>query len=299
VSEKVRADAASRTTEQPTYGFSGDPTRPVSGAYFGHLAWAGTEIADNQAPTVGSVTPTDASVGVAPSTVVSVSFSETMDRSSAEQAFRLTRSDGTPVVGSFSWSGNTMSFRPSTSLPQGTHHSAKIAATARDAAGNPLGTDKAWSFKTLTSAAAFPSAITMQAGTVRSGGYARLGADDNSFFSANSTTSGTRTAAWYGRIAGVSNDLRNLKVDYRSRSSVTCNQTVAIWRWTTNSWVALDSRSVSTSEVLVDRAPSGTLADYVSGTSGDGDVAVRVRCTRSDSSNFYASGELMKIVYEK
>ncbi len=45
--------------------------------------------------------------------------------------------------------------------------------------------------------------------------------------------------------------------------------------------------------------PSGTLADYVSGTSGDGDVAVRIRCARSDATSFYASGDLMKVVYEK
>jgi hypothetical protein len=56
---------------------------------------------------------------------------------------------------------------------------------------------------------------------------------------------------------------------------------------------------VGTSEVSATLTVAGTLADYVTGTSGDGDVAVRVRCTRGDSTSFYTSGDLMKIVYTK
>ena len=44
--------------------------------------------------------------------------------------------------------------------------------------------------------------------------------------------------------------------------------------------------------------PGGTLADYVSGTSGDGELRVRVRCTRSTGS-FFSSGDLMTIVYDR
>ena len=56
---------------------------------------------------------------------------------------------------------------------------------------------------------------------------------------------------------------------------------------------------VGTSETGFTVALGGTLANYVSGTSGDGDVALRVRCTRSDSVNFHVSGDLMKIAYTK
>jgi excinuclease ABC subunit C len=56
---------------------------------------------------------------------------------------------------------------------------------------------------------------------------------------------------------------------------------------------------VGTSEVSATLTVAGTLADYVTGTSGDGDVAVRVRCTRGDSTSFYTSGDLMKIVYAR
>ena len=76
------------------------------------------------------------------------------------------------------------------------------------------------------------------------------------------------------------------------------SQTLPLWRWTTSSWVSLDSRSVGTTEVQVDKTPTGTLADYVSGASGDGEVRARVRCTRT-SSPFYKRGGLMQIAYER
>jgi hypothetical protein len=48
----------------------------------------------------------------------------------------------------------------------------------------------------------------------------------------------------------------------------------------------------------VTTAPSGTLADYVSGTS-DAVLAVRVRSTRSDGSGFYTSADLLRITFDR
>jgi subtilisin family serine protease len=41
VVQKMRSDAQAHTTAAPGYGFAGDPTRPVSGRYYGYLAWSG------------------------------------------------------------------------------------------------------------------------------------------------------------------------------------------------------------------------------------------------------------------
>ena len=145
---------------------------------------------------------------------------------------------------------------------------------------------------------ASPSSVALYAGSVRSGGAAQLGADDNSYFAVNSTTSGTRVADWYGLINRVSNALKSLKVRYRGKSSYSCNQSLYVYKWTTGSWTRFDSRTLGTSELEVNVSVSGTLADYVSGTSGDGDVAVRLRCTR-DSGSYYTSSDLLQITYEK
>jgi uncharacterized protein YkwD len=140
---------------------------------------------------------------------------------------------------------------------------------------------------------AFPGSTTIFTGTLRAGDATRLRADDNAYYQVSSSGG---TVSWYGRVSGVPNTLRSLQVGYRGLNSAACTQTVSIWNWS-GYWVTLDSRSVGTTELEVTALPSGTLASYVSGTTGNGDVAVRVRCTRTDSTAFYGSGDVMKIVY--
>ena len=148
-----------------------------------------------------------------------------------------------------------------------------------------------------TTVNATPRSVSLYSGSVRSGGAAQLGADDNVFFAVNSTTWGTtRLTDWYGLVPAT-NSLQSLNVTYRGKSSYSCTQVVYIYNWTAGVWTQLDSRSVGTTESQVDRSPTGTLADYVSGTSGDGDVAVRIRCSRAGS--FFASGDLLRITYQR
>jgi subtilisin len=290
IAGKLRADAQSWTASVPGYGFTGDPARPFSGAYFGYLAHP--PVQDATAPTTGTVSPADGATAVATGAAVSVTFSEPMDTPSAQTAFKLVReSDGVAVAGSFSWSGSTMTFRPSTALAEGTSYRATIAAGAKDLAGNALATSRTWTFKTLRTVTAAPELAVIQSGALRSGGAGSLGADDNAYFEVNSTTSSTRTSAWYGRFTAVPRDVRSLRVSYRGRSSASTSQTVSVWRWTTSSWVQIDSRNVGTTEVLVDRSLTGTLTDYVSSA---GEVRVRVRCT-SGSQAFYAGGDLLRL----
>jgi hypothetical protein len=82
-------------------------------------------------------------------------------------------------------------------------------------------------------------------------------------------------------------------VTYKGKNSLTCSQTIAIWRWTTGTWVRLDRRDVGTSEVAIeDLSPPGPAADFVS----DGDVRVRVGC-RKDGSSFTTRADLLRLDY--
>ncbi len=273
----------------------------VAARYDDSVAWFKREVmttpppTDTTAPTVSSVSPADGSVGVARGTDVTVTFSEAMDRASAEAAFSLTPT----ATGTFSWNGNAMTFRPSASLAGGTQYTARVGTGAKDAAvpGNPLAAEKSWSFTTINSSTVSPAAAVLETGTVRGGAAADLGADDNLYYEVNSTTSGTRTTSWWGRFTAVPNSLSNLKVTYKGKNSQTCTQRLYIKRWTNNAWVQLDSRSVGTTEVRIDALPGGNAADYVSGTAGDGELQLRVRCTRSKL-GFLASGDLMQITYD-
>jgi hypothetical protein len=113
----------------------------------------------------------------------------------------------------------------------------------------------------------------------------------------NSTTRAPRTTAWFGKFSGVPNNLQDLRVTYQGKNSQTCAQTIAMFNWATDTWTQLDARNVGTTEVNIgDLVPPGTLADYVSGTSGDGQVRLRVRCQKP-SAKFIARGDLLRIDY--
>jgi hypothetical protein len=144
---------------------------------------------------------------------------------------------------------------------------------------------------------AFPGSTTIFAGTYRSGSAASLSALDNVAYQLNSAFAPYSETSWYGRISNVPNSLTSLTVTYGGSNSLPCSQTVAVWNWTSGYWQVLDSRSVGSTAVTITAPLSGTLANDVSNTTGNGDVAVRVQCTRMDWAQFFSSGDLLKIVY--
>jgi N-acetylglucosamine-6-sulfatase len=167
-------------------------------------------------------------------------------------------------------------------------------ATCRASAGEPPAPFIAQSPSTTT--------IEPGGGTVSAGTATRLAANDDSFYDVKSTTSGARTVSWYGSFSGVPDTLQDLRVHYSGRHSRSCNQLISIFRWTDNQWIHIDppsgSRFVGTAELTLSDIPvGGTLADYVSGSSGPGEVRVRLRCSRTTES-FVASTDFLQIEYE-
>lgn len=143
-----------------------------------------------------------------------------------------------------------------------------------------------------------PAATTVSAGTVRSGSAANLAANDSSFFQVNNPSGSFRTS-WYATMTGVPNSATNLRLTYSGSNSVACSQTVAAFNFTSRTWVALDSRTVGPAEVtLSNLAPAGAAADYVSRSSGSGDVRLRVLCKGSRAAGaFFSSGDLVELTY--
>lgn len=146
---------------------------------------------------------------------------------------------------------------------------------------------------------AFPASTTVLTGTYGSGSAPGLATDDSAYYVVNSTTKAQRTSAWYATMTAVPNSLTSLLVTYKGKNSRTCTQTVAIWSWASSSWVILDSRNVGTSELLIaNLVPGGALADYVSGSSGSGELRVLIRCQTSGGA-FTSSGNLARIVFSR
>lgn len=127
----------------------------------GNQVWtfsAGTA-ADLVPPTVAAVSPLDASTGVCLSKTVAATFSEPMDATTITAATFVVTDNGVAVAGSVSYDAPS---RVATFVPAdaaGFAASKTLVATVKsgstgvmDLAGNPLATDRSWSFTTGTQA---------------------------------------------------------------------------------------------------------------------------------------------------
>ena len=100
-------------------------------------------------PIIDSVSPADGATGVARSVVTVAAFNKAMDKPSSQAAFSLKRtSNGVAVSGTFTWSGNSMRFTPSTQLAANTQYTATLAGTAKDLSSNTLANPGTWRFTT-------------------------------------------------------------------------------------------------------------------------------------------------------
>jgi hypothetical protein len=103
---------------------------------------------DTTPPTISSVTPSNNAINIALNTTISVTFSETMNTSSVEGAFRI--NNATPI-GTFSWSGSTMTFSPDYPFDYNKKYTCTVGVGAEDSAGNALASPYTWSFTSLYS----------------------------------------------------------------------------------------------------------------------------------------------------
>ncbi|HAZ31594.1 MAG TPA: hypothetical protein DCY61_02670, partial [Dehalococcoidia bacterium] len=97
---------------------------------------------DTVAPTIITILPEVDAVDAAPGVDIAVTFSEEMDRASAEEAFSIEPA----VSGIFRWVENTMTFEPEVELEYGTFYTVTLSPAPRDLAGNELAMHYTWGF---------------------------------------------------------------------------------------------------------------------------------------------------------
>ena len=100
------------------------------------------QTSDTTAPTILDHSPkgTDEPIN----TEISITFSEPMNKSEAEEAFSIT-----PIaLGTFRWNGNSLIFKPNDPLNSETQYFIRISTKAKDINGNPIVQEYTWSFKT-------------------------------------------------------------------------------------------------------------------------------------------------------
>ena len=127
---------------------------------------------DTTAPTVTDVTPADGATNAALGANAEASFSEAMDANAINgTTFALSEPDGTPVASTVSYSTTTnrAALDPAEALLLATTYTATIKGGTdgvKDLVGNPLATDKVWSFTTTTEVACTLTGTSTSAETI-------------------------------------------------------------------------------------------------------------------------------------
>jgi hypothetical protein len=152
---------------------------------------------------------------------------------------------------------------------------------------------------------AFPTSTKIQAGTLRSGSFVNLGAQDTLYYQVNSTTSGTRTADWYGGFTGIAIGSTSLNVTFNGRNcalNTSCNAltgvtttSIQLWNWTNSTWTTLASANIGSGGATLTGSPA-TVTPYIGTGANAGKVRVRVLATRT--TNFTAQGNLLRITFD-
>ena len=184
---------------------------------------------------------------------------------------------------------------PLNSLNANTLYHYRVKST--DAAGNTA-TSADHSFQTGGSAAYAPSSTTVLQGSISSGSFANLAANDASYYVVNSTTSGsTRFTDWHAtatisQTPGSVSALTTIYDGRYSRSGRT--QTIYLFNWSTSAWTQIDSRSVGQSDVTITNTQTSP-ANFVSAS---GEIRVRVLASGGSNKSFTGSGDQVQFVVE-
>ena len=120
----------------------------LNGATLGDDFTWGFTIESAILPQVIDVSPENRSKAVSVLSQVTATFSQEMEKASAQSAFLLTGESGAAVSGSFEWNDNTLVFSPDQDLVYGQFYSAKILGAATGLNGATLGDDFSWGFTT-------------------------------------------------------------------------------------------------------------------------------------------------------
>jgi poly(beta-D-mannuronate) lyase len=120
--------------------------------------------------------------------------------------------------------------------------------------------------------------------------------NNTSYYTVSSTTSGTRKVDWYGSVIinQPASSVNKITINYDGKNSASKTQVLYLYNWSTSSWTQIDSRTVSTTDVTINKVQTTTPANFVSPT---GEIRLRVYST-GGTTNYVCSGDWMQFIVE-
>ena len=119
-----------------------------------------------------------------------------------------------------------------------------------------------------------PTSFTVLLGTKSTGTITRLATNDGNVMVFNSSTSSTRSSDWYSStvISQTPSSITKLTINYDGKNSISRTQILYLYNWSTSSWTQIDSRTVSTTDVLITNVQNSPV-NFISPT---GEIRLRV-----------------------
>jgi large repetitive protein len=113
------------------------------------VAGCSVGIGEGLPPTVVYATPADGSGNVPVTAAITAVFSTPMDSTTVTASTFIVSRNGLPLTGTVTCTGRTATFTPTNNLPGNSMFSATITTGAKDAAGNAVASNQAWTFMTI------------------------------------------------------------------------------------------------------------------------------------------------------
>jgi len=115
---------------------------------------------DTAPPTVISTSPANSATGVPITSVIIITFSETIDTATFNSSTFTLRNNGNNVAGTITVNGALVTFTPSSNLAYSTTYTGTITTEVEDLVGNAMAADYIWSFTTGAAPDTTPPTVT-------------------------------------------------------------------------------------------------------------------------------------------
>lgn len=117
-------------------------------------------VVDTTPPTVISTSPANNETGVPVTSIINITFSESIDPSTFNTDTFSLRNNGSNVEGEISFNGAVVTFRPLTNLTYNTAYTTTITTGIKDLAGNAMAENYIWAFVTGAAPDTTPPTVT-------------------------------------------------------------------------------------------------------------------------------------------